>query len=138
MLVPLPQSFAVDRGSIRGGSEVATPTPRRDDRGRSGPVAPRSTAEAAGTSSSGASSEISPTRAGTTFAASEYDDCPRDLDDLNAAARELGWTPSPFIKNLATATADEGDRACVRDGSRGAACPEGQVCADALCLWPAP
>lgn len=145
MLVPLPQAFAVDRGSMRGPTSgwpnVATPPARSCDRRRSGPMASSSNVEPAGTSSSGASSEISPTLADTSSGASEYDDCPGDLDDpaaiadLNAAARELD-PPCQFTKNPATDTTDEGHRACVC--SIGSTCPEGKVCADAPNLRPAP
>jgi hypothetical protein len=137
MLVPLPQAFAVDRGSIRGWPDFATATSRTCDASRRDCMAPSSAAGAAGTSSSGPSSEISPTLAET----SEYDDCPDDPGDLDApatiaAARELAsHCIFPLKKHPAT---DEGDRACVLDGSNDATCPEGKVCVDAPCLRPAP
>ncbi|MCY1066943.1 hypothetical protein OV090_19385 [Nannocystis sp. RBIL2] len=140
MFVPLPQAFAVDRGSIRGWPGFATATPRSDDPRRSGLMAPSSAAGTAGTSSSGASSEISPTLARTPAEASEYDDCPDDPGDvagLNAALRELDRL-CIFKNQLATDTTDEDDRACVLDCSNDATCPEGKVCADPPCLRPAP
>lgn len=91
MLVPLPQAFAVDRGSIRGQAsrwpDPAT-TPASDvDPCSSGSRAPSSAAEPAGTSSSGPSSEISPTITGSTSEAKlEYDDCTDDLGDLDDTA----------------------------------------------------
>ncbi|WP_434421993.1 hypothetical protein [Nannocystis pusilla] len=145
MLVPLPQAFAVDRGSIRGWSGLATVAPRSGDPDRSGRMTPSGATGAAGTSSSGTSSEISPTLAGTTAAASEYDDCldgPRDLDDTasitdtHAAAREPDRR-CIFIKNPANVSADEGDHACVLACSNDAICPEGKVCVDEPCLRPA-
>jgi hypothetical protein len=142
MLVPLPQAFAVDRGSIRGPTsgrrDFATAPSRSDDPGRSSFLASSSAAEVAGTRSSGASSEISPTLAG----ASEYDDCPDDPDDaasiadLNATARELDRRCTFKENDSATDTADEDHR--VLDCSNDATCPVGKVCADTSCLWPAP
>lgn len=93
MLVPLPQAFAVDRGSIRprvsGRPDFATTAARGADPGRSGPMAPSAAAEPAGTSSSDASSEISPLLAGATSEAREYDDCRDRRAEPNAAACEL-------------------------------------------------
>ncbi|MFY0538183.1 hypothetical protein [Nannocystis pusilla] len=144
MLVPLPQAFAVDRGSIRGWPDLATTTPRCDDANRGALMVPSSAAEVTGTSSSGASSEISPPLPGTTAEASDYDDCLEDPGDtasipcLNAAPRERGPHCIFSTENHpATDTTDEGDRACVLDCSVDATCPEGKVCADVPCLRPA-
>ncbi|MCY1012011.1 hypothetical protein OV079_42000 [Nannocystis pusilla] len=76
MLVPLRQAFVLDRGNLR------EPTSGRPSSATCGDDPGRSTAAEAGTSSSDASSEISPALAGTTLEAGEYDDCRDDPGDL--------------------------------------------------------